>query len=201
VIRGEISELHNIQPIGNLASIFRHGILSHERSARIPHTSIANQEVQDRRASVDISFRDGSKRRLHSYANLYIHARNPMMFVRSRNRDHEDLCVLRVSQAVLDLHGALVTDKNAAADGVAFYLSLSGLAFLDYELVFATYWTDPDPIVYQTKRQARCAEVLIPDRVPSEYITGIYVSCERSAAVVDALRLAPVEINRQLFFQ
>ena len=44
------------------------------------HVSVAMPAVQDRRARKIVP----GGRRLHGYANLYICARNPMMFVRRR---------------------------------------------------------------------------------------------------------------------
>ena len=65
-----------------------------------PHVSIAMPEVQAIRAAVRVP--DGSKlgRPLHTYANLYFDARNPMMYV--RKHEHESTCVLCVDPAVLD---------------------------------------------------------------------------------------------------
>ncbi|MGI5920970.1 MAG: DarT ssDNA thymidine ADP-ribosyltransferase family protein [Syntrophomonadaceae bacterium] len=48
-------------------------------------------------------------------------ARNPMMY-RRRNL-HCDLCVLRISPEVLDIRGAVVTDRNAFSNYAAFYPS------------------------------------------------------------------------------
>ena len=50
---------------------------------------------------------------LHQYANLYFHARNPMLFKRLNEVD--SLCVLRISKEVLAA-GAVITDQNAASD-------------------------------------------------------------------------------------
>ena len=50
--------------------------------------------------------------KLHQYANLYFHARNPMMY--SRKEKAAELCVLCVSLEVLRLPGVVITDKNAA---------------------------------------------------------------------------------------
>jgi ssDNA thymidine ADP-ribosyltransferase, DarT len=47
----DLEELHFITPIANLPSILQHGILSHDRAEKVPHQSVANMEVQDRRAS------------------------------------------------------------------------------------------------------------------------------------------------------
>ena len=55
---------------------------------------------------------------LHEYANVYFHARNPMMSTR-RNEAHR-LCVLRVSPEILNVPGAVIADQNAASKYVRF---------------------------------------------------------------------------------
>jgi len=110
--RDKVAELHYITSIENLASILERGILSHNRAARLKHRSVALEDVQDRRRAKSVL--GGSA--LHSYANLYFHARNPMMFSLTRERSN-DLVVPRVSEAVLDLPDTVVTDGNAASGG------------------------------------------------------------------------------------
>jgi hypothetical protein len=94
-----VTELHCIMPIANIASVLQHGLLSHERAARLPHCSVAMQLMQDRR---DVKTVPGGLK-LHQYANLYFHGRNPMLSVRRI----EDICVLRVSTSVLGFEGAV----------------------------------------------------------------------------------------------
>jgi len=139
-------------------------------------------------------------RPLHDYANLYIHARNPMLFVRKDR--HADICVFRIRTNVLYLPGVVIADGNAASDYTAFWPAPDGLAKLDGALVLAEYWTDPDTFAYWHKKRVRCAEVLVPQRVPSEHILGAYVSCDESlmrlAAAVPQL---VATVNAHLFFR
>lgn len=44
-----VTELHCIMPMVNIGSVMTHGILSHERAAKLPHRSVAMQPVQERR--------------------------------------------------------------------------------------------------------------------------------------------------------
>ena len=108
--RGDLSELHYITPIANIASIMQRGILSNRRVAKLQHQSVAKQEVQDLRAKVKVP----GWRALHEYANLYICARNPMLY--KRHAVHKSLCVLRIKPSVLDLPEVVITDQNAASD-------------------------------------------------------------------------------------
>lgn len=201
--REELEEFHYITPIENLPTIFALGILSHNgmKKKNIRHRSVAMQEIQDRRAKVVVP---GGKP-LHDYVNLYFHARNPMMYLRSA--EHASLCVLRVSVNVLDLSGVVVTDKNASSDYVRFAPAPGGLTIVDYGLTFAESWTHPDdPIEEARHKSAKCAEVLVPHRVDQSFILGIYVSCLESHASAVALlgKLATppqVIINGHLFFR
>jgi len=47
--REDIRELHCIMPIANLRSVMQSGILSHDRTKRVGHASVALEDVQDRR--------------------------------------------------------------------------------------------------------------------------------------------------------
>lgn len=194
--RADLVELHYIAPIANLASIMQHGIVSHRLAEGIRHASVAMTEIQELRVGVVVP----GGRPLHDYVNLYLCARNPMMY--KRKDDHDTLCVLRVSTAVLDLPGAVITDRNAAARDAQFMPSPGGLAAIDRELVFAEYWTDNDLFAYWRKKSAKCTEVLVPDRVPPSYLMGTYVSgpVPRQACQAAAPDLA-VTVDTRLFFR
>src|SRR5690348_11779452 len=76
MLRRRVKELHYITHVDNLASICARGVLSHQRARRVRHRSVASEEIQNRRARKRLP--NGA--RLHSYANLYFDARNPMMY-------------------------------------------------------------------------------------------------------------------------
>jgi len=196
--REELDELHYITPIVNVASILSRGILSHQLADKIPHESVAMQEVQDRRMNKIVP--GTGNRRLHDYANIYICARNPMLF--KRKDAHTELCVLRISTTVLDLDEVIVTDRNAAASIASFRPVETGLALLDREQVFADDWRHPgDELEYLKHRSIKCAEVLVPNQIPSTYIIGAYVSGMQSR--VKLTRIAPnlqLTIDPHLFF-
>jgi ssDNA thymidine ADP-ribosyltransferase DarT-like protein len=154
------------------------------------------EEIQEIRANKVIP----GGRPLHDYANLYFHARNPML--RKRAVQHAGLCVLRVSTEILDLPGAVITDGNSASGYTAFRQSPAGLAIVDRDLVFAEYWTDPNQIVAWQKKSAKCAEVLVPDEVPARFIVGAYVSCpESQRALIEAGFDLPITVDPHLFFR
>lgn len=194
--RSDLEELHYITPIANVPSILARGILSFRRAQPLGPHSVASTAVQARRKGKRVP----GGRLLHEYANLYICARNPMLYVRSAQ--HQDLCVLRVSTDILDAPGAVIADGNAASEYTAFGPSPDGLARIDRGLVFAEYWTDPDQIEHWRKARAKCAEVLVPDRVDAGYVDGVYVSCEESKRRLRQVGVAiEITVDRHLFFQ
>ena len=195
--REELDELHYITPIVNVSSILSRGILSHRFADKVPHESVAMQEVQDRRMNKIVP---GTGKRLHDYANIYFCARNPMLY--KRKDTHTELCVLGISTAVLDLDGVIVTDRNAAATIASFRPVATGLPLLDRDLVFADDWRHPgDELEYLKHRSIKCAEVLVPDRVPRTYITGAYVSCIQSQAKFAKIASdLKITIDPHLFF-
>lgn len=195
--RHEVRELHFITSITNLDSLLQRGILSHDRAERIPHTSCANEGVQDRRRRKRVP----NGRRLHHYANLYFDARNPMMFVLTRS-GRDDLVVVRVSQEVLDIPDTVLTDGNAASEGTRFYPSPEGLANLDSSLIFARYWTDDNFWPVEEKKRARNAEVLVPDMVASSYVKGCYVDTREKRSYCRSVdRMPSVTMNTEIFFR
>jgi len=157
--------------------------------------SVALSGVQERRESKVIP---GAKP-LHEYVNLYICARNPMMYL--RRSQHEALCVLQISSAVLTLPGVVIADGNAASGPTAFWQSPSGLSKVDKDTVFAEWWTDPNEFVLWENRRVKCSEVLVPRKLDAKFITGAYVSCDGAKAQLKVLvpRLKIV-VDPHMFF-
>lgn len=191
-----VTELHCIMPIENLQSVMQHGLLSYERAAKLPHHSVALQPIQDKRDQKQVP----GGRRLHQYANLYFHARNPMLFKRLGEVSH--LCVLSVSVDVLQIHGVVITDQNAASDYVRF-LHPSQWGVLSFDDIYAMDWRHPnDPIAYFRHRSRKCAEVLVPDRIDAALITRAYVADSAVSAQLQALGCSlSIVINPVLFFR
>lgn len=193
--RERVTELHFIAPLDNLRSIMTHGVLSHRLAQSIRHTSIALPEVQERRNAKRVP--NGLP--IHDYVNLYFDARNPMMYSRLNRRG--ELVIVRVDPAVMSQPGAIITDGNAASESTLFLPSPAGLVQLDESLVYAHSWNDPDPWRKIEKRRARCAEVLIPDRVRPDGLGGCYVFDEDVAiACRGAAQGVRVEVKPYVFF-
>jgi hypothetical protein len=190
-----VTEFQCIMPIANIPSVLKHGILSYERMAKVVHESIAMQPVQDRR---DAKCVPGGLM-LHHYANLYFHARNPMMY--SRRPEVPQLCILRISTTVTKLDGVVFADRNAASDWVRFLHPSQG-AVLDFDAIYAMDWTHPDSFEYFARKSKKCAEVLVPNRVETRFLTGAYVADRSAAAKLTTYGFTlPVQIEPVLFFR
>jgi ssDNA thymidine ADP-ribosyltransferase, DarT len=190
--RDELSEFHYITPITNVPSILSRGLLSHRRVESIDHQSVANEQVQARRTSRRLH----TGHWLHEYVNLYVWARNAMMYVLICQGLQNDLCVLRISTVVLDIPGVLVTDRNAASGIARASDPDAGIAELDCAMLFAQYWTGDD------HKQRMCAEVLVPHRVGPEFIQGVYVPDHDCKTQIEAVTTSPAAtINGYLFFR
>jgi hypothetical protein len=153
-------------------------------------------EIQQRRVQKSVP----GGRALHDYVNLYFCARNPMLY--KRKEQHQELCILRINHLILQLPGIIITDGNASSDYTRFWSYPEGLNNIDWETVFAEYWTDPDQIKKWYKTRVKCAEVLVPDKVAPHYIQGIYVSCDEVNLVLKSLNCdLPIQKNPYLFFK
>jgi len=183
-------------PIHNAMSVLLHGVLSYEGAAGLPHQSVALQPVQDRRDQKQVP----GGLRLHQYANLYFHARNPMLF--KRQGEFADICILRVSTEVLNQTGVVITDCNAASDYVRF-LAPPQWPLLNFADIYASDWRHPgDPIRYYQHKSRKCAEILVPYRVEPRFIIGAHVVDDAAAEKLRGLGFSlPVSVTPVLFFR
>lgn len=154
----------NIQSIDNIPSIMQSGLLSKHIAEEYDHVSIAMPEIQARRDTVIVPNGMG----LHYYASLYFDPRNPMLS--KRRNQNEEICILKVDASVLEREGVVVSDRNASSGYASFYPPEEGLREIDFNLVYAEDWNDSNYYEYWKKKSIKCAEVLVPDIVPYEYI-------------------------------
>jgi ssDNA thymidine ADP-ribosyltransferase, DarT len=182
--------------MANIGSVMAHGILSYERAAQLPHHSVALQPVQDKRDQKQVP--RGLK--LHQYANLYFHARNPMLF--KRKDEAANLCILRVSTEVLALAGTVISDQNAASDYVRF-LHPRQWHVLNLDAIYAINWRhEGNPAAYYRHRSQKCAEVLVPHGVDCQFLVGAHVVNEAAKfRLAQAGFSLPIAISPVLFFR
>lgn len=184
--RDEIKELHYITHLDNIPSILRRGILSHRAAQRIPHETVYDEDVQARRDQRAIP----DRLRLHQYANLCFCARNAMLYsiTHQRGIPCEELAVIRIAPAVLDLPDVIITEINAAADiKPRWHAATDGLPKLDASKIYVHSWNHYDLYEKGQRRRHMMAEVLVPHQVHPEQISGAYVV---SQAVADNLSQA-----------
>lgn len=187
--------LFNIQAIDNIPSIMRYGLLSNDGAKRISHTSIAMQEVQDRRDAKTIP----NGLALHKYANLYFDPRNPMLS--ARRNQNENLCILKIDASILDFRGVVASDRNASSSYASFYPPLIGLRNIDFNLVYATWWKDEDYYAEMRKKSIKCAEVLVPHEVPYDFIVCAAVVSEQAKRKLEAVEFdKEIVVKPGLFF-
>lgn len=193
---GQSKCFYNIMPIENIPSVIQNGILSFDKTQSLPHKSIALTDVQIRREKVQIP----NGKRLHSYANLYFTHHNPMMYKR---RDETDsICILAVDPRVINIEGCILSDQNASTDLVKFYPPEDGLENINFSLVFAKDWTDSNPYIFRFKKATKCAEILIPDCVPYDYIVGAYVVSEKNAEILRKMGFdKKIAVNSKVFYR
>lgn len=184
--RGKVTYLSYITAIDNVASIIERGILCHNRAEQVPHVSIADAEVQARRAAVILP----SGRHLHDYANLYFWARNAMMY---RRRD-ERICVICVSTNVLDIPGTYYSTRNAAAANAEFHECVADFTHLDESKLYRKSWSS-NGTTDEDLMQCMQAEVLVPAAIDSGLIEWVYA---RSKNDMQALAQLAPDLDRRL---
>jgi len=195
--RSDVKELHYITPIANVSSIMKYGILSHNFSKKLPHDSVAMQDIQDRRIDKMIP---GTDKKLHDYANLYFDAHNPML---SKIRHMNDtICILVIDASVIDFPGVVISDRNAASKWSRFYGVSDGLAALDKNKIYVRYWTNArDQYEAWDLKAIKCAEVLVPNKVEPRYVLGAYVANQAALEIFNQLNIAlSVCIRNGIFF-
>ena len=124
-----------------------------------------------------------------------------MLYSLLLNRGVDELCVLCIDKKVLDLPETVVTDRNAAAELAVFISPDKAISQLDFQMIFAKYWNDEDVSRKVDKKQVKCAEVLVLDKVPVEYIISIKIGSRKAKEKVEELNFGvPVVLDEELFF-
>ncbi len=176
--------IYHITHIDNLPSIVENeGLLSHTASCRkgIRHTSIAHQNIQDRRAFRKVPCGLGGV--LHDYVPFYFAPRSPMLYTISRgnvvgyNQGQTPVIYLvssaeAVEAADLPFVGA---DGHAVMEYTGFFDDLSSLEYeIDWEIMAANFWANDEDGDRDRKRR-RQAEFLVHNFFPWRLVTKIGV--------------------------
>jgi hypothetical protein len=195
--RADISELYYIVPRENLPSILEHGIVSNVRAARLEHSSVAMAVIQQRRDHVRVP----GARSLHEYVNLYVCARNPMMYRLVMTNGASRIAVLGIDATILDTRGAVIADGNAASGYTRFAPSPDGIKLIDHALVHGDWSGYQDEREKWEHKRVKCAEVLVPDRVAPDLVSRVLVPVDAAIeAVVPLAGGRPVVAAPDVFF-
>jgi hypothetical protein len=102
---------------------------------------------------------------------------------------------------ILSIPGAVITDQNAASNYVRFSAA-DQLKFMNLEYVLARNWKHPDNQIEDWRHSsAKCAEVLIPKRIPADLLLGAYVVDGVAMRQLEACGFPlPISIDSDLFF-
>ncbi|MEX2546411.1 MAG: DUF4433 domain-containing protein [Chloroflexota bacterium] len=195
--RSDVDELYFIAPRINVESILRLGILSNARASRVPHSSVAMALIQQRRDGIRVP----GARLLHEYANLYVCARNPMMFKLVMTSGPAEIIVLAVDSAVLEGRDVVIADGNASSGYTIFRPSPGGLAYIDRDRVHGNWSGYADERAKWEHKRVKCAEVLVPDLVPADAITRVVAPSEVAASAARSVATdLPVVVAPYVFF-
>lgn len=193
-----VSHLHYMARLTTMTSIACVGILSYRKrqllstDARLQQSfrqlgmdSIADPFVQFRR-----DHRQAFGRNLHEYVPLYIGIFTPMQYVVTRDNFADQAGTIVFAEVdvmkVFDIEGICYADGNAASASTTFYNDTSGIDEIAWSIVLHENrcWSDD-------YKRWKCAEVLVPDRVPPEciarYIFMEHARADEFCALVDVL--------------
>lgn len=191
----------NIMPIENIPSVMQYGILSHDRIKLmgINSISVASKDVQSKREIKKIP----GAGMLHSYANLYLDARNPMLYKICCNKTSKDICILKISLDILKIPNVIISDMNAASSMVSFNApyNMFNKFRLDFEKIYMDYWNTGEELEVIKNRFYKCAEVLVPNVVNYHYIIGAICSDNESKNKLIKMKFdKDISVNPYMFF-
>jgi len=166
-----IRELYYITHVDNIPSILNRGVLSHERihAAGIEFKHVYNEDIVEKRKEIKAP----NGRSLWTFANLYFNARNPMLYKLKCDGLLDNIAILGISTEILNRNDIYVTTGNAAHTQ-SDILPISSARKILPKIIKETdkvYWGEADG----SKRKIM-AECLVPDVVPSNLLTSIYVA-------------------------
>lgn len=206
-------EFYYITHLDNLLSILEHGILSRKLSEEldIKPKQIANLDVVKKRKSKGLT----------SFANLYIHPRNAMLYQISKLNWRKKIIILGISSKVLEIKNTRISIGNAAANSsiILPIEEINNIPRLLSDIREIRYW-GTERIVdiskylpkqksstgyYIPEKQFLQSEVLVPSKIPPSYIKAIYVPDETIKKELEELLKEysniPIIISPDLFFQ
>ncbi len=182
--KSDIQSLYYIVDINNLSSILKNGIVSRHFAIKHgllnPDNDISDAEVQRLREKTIKSPYDKKNYALHSYANLYIQPNNCMLYAVAKKKGIHNLCVIKVSNKVLNKPGAIMSLGNAACAHSKFFnpdkwhISQENIDTFNNSH-FSGNRDFLDEYYFTKNKQLRQSEVLILDHISVTYIQEVIV--------------------------
>lgn len=184
-------QAYHFTHVRNLPGIARHGLLSHSRlhQAGIGYADISDHEVQARRARRE----PVHGRAIHDYVPMYLNPRNPMLY---RLR-HQSSAFIMLAVDIDDFtdEDVVFTDGNAACASTRFSPDI-GVAGPSDPVLRAASWPGlPDG------SRRRCAEMLVPDRIRTGLVRGVYCQDGRVGDFAARALQRPAHLDYSLFFR
>lgn len=192
-------KLYNIMPIANMASVLKYGILSNSsvKNQISNSKSVAMKVIQEKRGAIRIP----NGLLLHDYANLYFDPSNPMMYKLKSFNKQQDVCVLEISESVLELDDVVLSDQNASSS-YARFLTADQIDQIDFDKVYARDWRHPGNVYsFFEHKSKKCAEVLVPYVIPPEFILAAHVVNDHAKEVLLKMGFAHnIMVTPDIFF-
>jgi hypothetical protein len=177
-----VEHLYYMAHLDNVSSILDRGILSHNKVKELTHYDFSLGWMQEQREKIV----PVSGKPLHDYAPLYFATHTPMQYILTHENkwDHPvipqpELVFIRVDPVkVFKSKNVVFTDGNAGRFRANFYRDLANLDKLDWQVLrrrknVGTY-----------SKLKKCAEVLVPDVIPTKWFTDVVVYSEGAYASV-----------------
>ena len=203
ISKKRVKQLYYITHIGNLSSILRLGILSHERieADQVPYERIYDADIVASRRDRTVP----GGRSLWGFANLYFQPRNAMLYRVLLTRPLDEIVVIGVDPDILAGPDAFISLGNAASFSSDIVPSGQGRTAIPEILKWIDndWWTEEVGL-----KRKMMAEVLVPDGLPSDSIRAIHVGNHAAVTTVRAIlgsipsseRTPEVVLEPRMFF-
>lgn len=199
--------IFHITHVENLAALLVSGELQAKNTlGERPHTSIANEDIQARRAAKLVTLQPNGN--LHDYVPFYFAPRSPMLYcnhhgtIANAKPQGEIIHLVSSAQSIAAAGLPFVFyDRHAVMDYARPFSRLEDLPEVDWRIFqeppllsgYAKYWQDRYDAVrphWMSRKEVRQAEFLVHRAVPFSCIGGIGVFNQQTEAIVrDTLAL------------
>jgi len=185
-----IKELYYITHIDSVLSILQRGILSRRiiEKQNVEFTPVYAEDIVSRRSGKQVA----TGKTLWDYANLYFQARNPMLYRVIHEISLEQIVVLGIRRDIMNTRGTFVTNGNAASSPTIItpYARQTKILTEIADNIQREWWSEEDG-----SKRTVMAEFLVPEGIPSEYVTTIYTpSIDTCVKIRDEIRRDDVNI-------